>query len=304
MCFGIGEGLGFWYLKDIPLSPSILLHVRTYPLEKNFFTNINVPFKWEKFPSPDTAICGLKQKISNGHPALVQTDIYYLPYFNSSTHFPGHAIVVWGIDEEKKEFYVSDTQYDQLLPVSYENMKKAIYYPRGFFKSMGNQFSIPSLSFPSNLEIILQKAIFFTSYHMLSPPNKDEGLKGMVQWIKEIEQWQELEDWRWTTRFTYQVIEKRGTGGGGFRFLYGEYLKEVSTTYLPWLEKQGLVEQMNELGTRWERVAYTLREISEAPSPKFSHLKPLLIELYHAEETFHLTILKSFKDTPALKSIP
>ncbi len=303
MCFGLGEGLGFWYLKKIPLSPSILIHVRTYPLEKNFFTNIKISFKWEQFSSSSEAISSLKKKILEGRPALIQTDIYYLPYFKSSTHFPGHAIVVWGVDEEKKEFYVSDTQHEELLSVPFKDMEKAIYYPRGFFKSRGNQFSPFSLSLPSCLEKSIKRAIFRTSYNMVYPQHRGEGLKAMALWIKEIDQWKYLEDWRWTARFTYQVIEKRGTGGGGFRFIYTEYLEEASN-YIPLLKKEGLVQQMYELGKKWRDIAYRLREISEDSLRGFVHLKPFLLDIYQKEEYFHLRIIKLFGNLPSLKFHP
>jgi hypothetical protein len=40
--------------------------------------------------------------------------------------------------------------------------------------------------------------------------------------------WPDLaEDWRWCARFLYQVIERRGTGGGNFRLMYSRFLEEA-----------------------------------------------------------------------------
>ncbi len=291
LCFGLGEGLGFWYLKDIPLSPSILIHVRTYPLEKNFFTNLGVPFKWEQFSERAKALEALIKKIYNNQPALIQTDIYYLPYFNSSTHFPGHAIVVWGVSEKKREFYVSDTKHPDLLSVPFDYMEQALYSTEGFFKSLGNQFTPPFLlSLPPDMEKVLKRAIFNTSYNMLNPSSPQEGIKAMRRWIEEIDTWAQLEDWRWTARFTYQVIEKRGTGGGGFRLLYGDFLKEAAQ-YIPLLRERHLIDKMYRLGEKWREVAYGFKEISEG-DPTFTNMRPLLEELYHMEYSFHLTMVK------------
>ncbi len=79
-----------------------------------FFKNLKIPFAWEQFEHPQDSTKALIKKIDKNVPILIQTDIYYLPYFNSSTHFPGHAVVVWGYDDSEMIF-------------SYQIQKKRIY---------------------------------------------------------------------------------------------------------------------------------------------------------------------------------
>jgi hypothetical protein len=44
----------------------------------------------------------------------------------------------------------------------------------------------------------------------------------------EAGEWpQGVEDWRWCARFAYQVIERRGTGGGNFRLIYSRFLEQA-----------------------------------------------------------------------------
>ena len=44
----------------------------------------------------------------------------------------------------------------------------------------------------------------------------------------EAASWPEVaEDWQWCARFAYQVIERRGTGGGNFRLMYSRFLAEA-----------------------------------------------------------------------------
>ena len=38
---------------------------------------------------------------------------------------------------------------------------------------------------------------------------------------------EQVEDWQWCARFCYQVIERRGTGGGNFRLMYSRFLDEA-----------------------------------------------------------------------------
>jgi hypothetical protein len=40
-------------------------------------------------------------------------------------------------------------------------------------------------------------------------------------------EWAQAPDWSWCARFAYQVIERRGTGGGNFRRLYARFLSEA-----------------------------------------------------------------------------
>ena len=55
-----------------------------------------------------------------------------------------------------------------------------------------------------------------------------EGLPALRRFAAEVGSWPEATpDWKWSARFNYQVIERRGTGGGNFRALYSRFLAEV-----------------------------------------------------------------------------
>jgi hypothetical protein len=64
---------------------------------------------------------------------------------------------------------------------------------------------------------------------MLEPELGDfQGLPALRPFAAEVGDWPEqAEDWRWCARFLYQVIERRGTGGGNFRLMYSRFLEEV-----------------------------------------------------------------------------
>ena len=58
-----------------------------------------------------------------------------------------------------------------------------------------------------------------------------EGLPALRRFVAEVGSWPEATaDWKWSARFNYQVIERRGTGGGNFRALYSRFLAEVGRT--------------------------------------------------------------------------
>jgi hypothetical protein len=55
-----------------------------------------------------------------------------------------------------------------------------------------------------------------------------EGLPALRRFAAEVGSWPgATTDWKWSARFNYQVIERRGTGGGNFRALWSRFLAEV-----------------------------------------------------------------------------
>ena len=64
---------------------------------------------------------------------------------------------------------------------------------------------------------------------MLEPELGDfQGLPALRRFASEVGAWpEEAEDSRWCARFLYQVIERRGTGGGNFRLMYSRFPSEV-----------------------------------------------------------------------------
>ncbi len=60
------------------------------------------------------------------------------------------------------------------------------------------------------------------------------GLDAVHRLAEEAGSWPEVaEDWQWCARFGYQVIERRGTGGGAFRLMYSRFLEEAGRSEAP-----------------------------------------------------------------------
>jgi hypothetical protein len=64
---------------------------------------------------------------------------------------------------------------------------------------------------------------------MLEPEwGENAGLPAVQRLAAEAGDWpSEAGDWQWCARFAYQVIERRGTGGGNFRLMYSRFLEET-----------------------------------------------------------------------------
>jgi hypothetical protein len=287
MCFGIGAGLGIWYLEDIPDSPSRMIHVRSADIEAQFFKRMGLPFAWSMHDDPTAALDALCASLDRGLPVLVQTDIFHLGYYGSSTHFPGHDIVVWGYDAHEKVFYATDTERPGVIPVPFDEMRLAMYAKGGIFPLKGNQFAPEKISHPVDLRQVIRGAIVYNSRMILSKDMAIQGLQCLKRWMTQIlTVWPGLPDRRWAARFAYQVIERRGTGGGGFRLMYADFLDEASS-FCPAIASLGLNAMMREAADAWTRLALALKEASDAPGGDFTTVSRAIREVHDAESAYH-----------------
>ena len=88
-----------------------------------------------------------------------------------------------------------------------------------------------------------------------------EGLPALRRFAAEVGYVaRAVADWQWCARFNYQVIEKRGTGGGNFRAMYARFLAEVG------LEIEA--EQCAAASAAWTALAADLFAASESDEPK------------------------------------
>ncbi|MBA4367516.1 MAG: hypothetical protein C0403_07745 [Desulfobacterium sp.] len=143
---------------------------------------------------------------------------------------------------------------------------------------------------PDNLPKIILDSILFNSQVLMDKKLDFQGICGLQKWKAEIPAWKDLEDWKWISRFAYQVIEKRGTGGGGFRKMYFEFLEEASN-YLPQIESMGLPEMMKETMSAWTDLAISLKAASDNDQPDFSEVEKKLVLLIKRESFYHQTAL-------------
>ena len=291
MCFGIGAGLGLWYLKDGRLPATRMIHVRSLDLENQFFSRIGAPFAWRQYDDPDNSGSDLRACLDRGLPAIVQTDIFHLPYYQSSTHFPGHLITVWGYDVQGRVFFVTDTERPDVQAVPFDNMKAARFSGGGIFDLRGNLFAPEALSCPEDLPQVIRRAIAFNSRVLLDEGHEMQGLRALAAWRAELDDWADFDDWQWTARLAYQIIEKRGTGGGGFRLMYRDFLTHAQT-HLPGILPPALIDRMALSAASWTDLAAALKTASEKPSPDFKDVNTCLQRVIDNETAFHETAVK------------
>ncbi|HEV7769443.1 MAG TPA: BtrH N-terminal domain-containing protein [Solirubrobacterales bacterium] len=260
MAFGLGAGAGFYYLVLDDASPTRWFNGRTARLEEEFRDLTGAALEMRTFePGDDGAWEAARQEVDAGRPVLLLTDLYYLDHYGNSAHFPGHAVVLAGYDNELA--YLSDTGFEQLQETRLENLAKARHSGHPTFKMEGHMFTVAAGVDREQLEAAVPAAIAQAAKQMLEPDwGEFAGLPAVRRLAAEAGSWPEaVEDWQWCARFAYQVIERRGTGGGAFRPMYARFLAEAGR------EEASLAAAA---GARWTELAEAFKAASERDEPR------------------------------------
>lgn len=260
--FGLASGILFFYFKGG--TPSVAIGGRNPTLVDDFFDNIGIQKNWLSFSYfPQKEIIDF---INAGIPVIARTDLYYLSYYPGRVHFPGHEVVIIGYEYNKSNlhFLVSDSSFDDIKSVPEDELARAMdpqEYPFPFVRL--ENFLMPVEPFKVKFdEESIKKSIAKVIQRFRGGLLEFIGLDGIKKFSDELDQWFLYDDSGWVLRFAYQVIEKRGTGGGLFRFMYSDFLREAGDL----LKIKALNEAseiIRESAESWRTIAYKFKEFSE-----------------------------------------
>jgi len=256
LLFGLGAGAGFYFIPAEEMSPSRFTNGRCGRLEEQFVELVGCGLRLQTDPDPNGAWDMARAAIDGGRPAILLTDLFYLDHYGSSAHFPGHAVTLAGYDETHA--FVSDTAFEDLQRTSLDGLREARSAKLVWYPLDGHMFHAPEGLQTPDVAELAPISIARGVKEMLDPsiPGGYQGLPALDRMVNEIEGWPEiLEDWSWCARFLYQVIERRGTGGGNFRLMYGDFLEEVG--------READAERARDAAARWSELAALAYEASE-----------------------------------------
>ncbi len=256
MAFGLGAGPCLYYVALEEASPTRWFNGRTARLEENFRDLTGAALRMRTFEESDgDAWEAARAEVDAGTPALLLTDLYYLDHYGNSAHFPGHAVVLAGYDDEVA--HLSDTGFEELQTTRLENLDKARHSSHPAYPLAGHMFTVSDAVDPAQLQAAIPAAIEQAAKEMLEPAfDEFAGLPAIKRLAAEAGSWPEVaEDWQWCARFGYQVIERRGTGGGAFRLMYSRFLEEAN-------RPEGTLAAV--AATRWTELASAFRVASES----------------------------------------
>ncbi len=272
MVFGLGAGANFYYVTAESESPSRFFNGRAARLEEQFLELTGVPLVMESFGADAEASWHAAQEaVRSGRPPLLLTDLFYLDHYGNSAHFPGHAVVLAAYDDER--VMLSDTAFTELQETKVENLARARHGKHPIFRLEGQMVTLPQGAKLSDIRETAAAAIGFDAKQVIEPAMGEfEGLPAMRRFAAEIGEWPELaSDWQWCARFGYQVIEKRGTGGGNFRAMYARFLAEVGGLGLASVADEAALAV--EASDAWSTLAVELQQASESEVPDAAQWK-------------------------------
>ena len=142
MALGLGAGVCFYYVPLDGQSPSRFTNGRVGRLEEQFFELTGAAAALRDLRRRRTASwAAARAAVDAGRPALLLTDLYYLDHYGRSAHFPGHAVVLAGYDDEVA--YLSDTGFEELQTTRLENLAEARHGEHPVFPLDGQMLTVP-----------------------------------------------------------------------------------------------------------------------------------------------------------------
>ena len=253
MAFGLGAGACFYYVVLDEHSPTRFTNGRAARLEENFLELTEAPLRLRTDADPEASWRMAREDVDAGRPVLLLTDLYYLDHYGRSAHFPGHAVVLAGYDDELA--WLSDTAFEDLQTTSLESLKEARHSQQPIFPLEGH-----AIDLPEGVELSRDRAARPRPEGDRAGREPDDraaagassrGCPRCGASRPRSARWPETaEDWQWCARFLYQVIERRGTGGGNFRAMYARFLEEAG------YEEAGLAQEASD---DWTALALAAR---------------------------------------------
>lgn len=258
MVFGISGSIFFAYINN-PMLPFPTIAVRNQPgkIYKNFSRHSNLPFVKKQFRQPDKAKEELESLLKDNKPAGVQVDFFYMDYVPEyiRAHFNGHFVIIVGKNENK--YLISDAYAPELAELEQDTLQAA-RFTRGPFKPKGLMIYRNGSTDTIDWDKAIEKGINKATFNMLKIPFPFLGAKGIRYFAKKLPEWPKLardeEHLSDEVMMINILLEERGTGGGGFRFMYAAFLQEAAKLInKPALNE--IAEQMMNNGDKWRLIS-------------------------------------------------
>jgi len=298
MIFGIGSGLLFFYFPWLKVNQAPAISYRTMPghIFSKVSSRLGFRVKRERFSSPEKAQQVLDEKLKTGFPVGLQVGVYHLTYFPDAYrfHFNAHNLVVYG--KEGDTYLISDPVMEQPTKLSSQELEK-VRFAKGVLSPKGHMYFPTHLPKHISLETAIRKGIKETCQKMLAPV-PIVGVKA-IRWVsKDILRWYDKRGVKITNHYLAQMIrmqEEIGTGGGGFRFIYGAFLEEAAEV----LKDNALKEcsqEITSIGDLWRdfavEVARLYKNRNQAHRAAYEDLSQRLLTIAQREEAFYKRLKK------------
>jgi len=255
---------------------------------------IGVKVGIKKFSNKIEAMEELDKLLAQGIPVGNVVGLFHLPYSPVRTHFNSHNICVVG--REGDDYIISDPcWHTTLLKISYNDLMK-VRFAEGPFKPKGKMYWIKEKPVLGDMRHLIAKSIKSTCNKMIGAPFVTFiGAKGILKMAEQVRTLEEKYGKRDAIQYLAHlvtVIEEIGTGGAGYRFMYGVFLHEAGEMLNEPKLKEYSVE-MHKIGDLWREFALECgRKFKNRSEATYNDLADRLVEIAEAEKKFFTALNK------------
>ncbi|MES1214378.1 MAG: BtrH N-terminal domain-containing protein [Bacteroidota bacterium] len=302
LAFGIGSGLFFIYIPLLKINNGPAISFRTMPglIFKRTCKSLGIPVYRKKFSSPAKAMEALDECIKAGIPAACQVGVYYLTYFPKEYrfHFNAHNLIVFG--KEADNYLISDPVMETTASLTTYELER-VRFAKGALAPRGQLYYPKEKKTVTDDQIreAIKKGIKRNVRDMLYIPGSIAGVKGIKYTAKKIKGWRDKLGLEKSRSYLAQLVrmqEEIGTGGGGFRFIYGAFLQQAYA-FLPYDELMEISKRFTQSGDKWRDAAVQASGIYKgrlSTQEDFNVMGDMLVEISELEK-------KAFKDLSNIK---
>ncbi len=293
MAFGIGNGLYFSYIPFLKIQFAPMISFRNIPntVFKRSMAYMGIEATVvKKIRDPKEAMEMLDRNLAQGIPTGCQVGVFQLTFFPPEyrMHYNMHNLVVFG--KEGNHYHISDTVMEHPQILTYDDLLR-VRYAKGAFAPQGKMYWINrKIDRPVDLKPAIAKGIQKTVYEMIGIPFPLIGVKGLRWMARDIKKWPKKHGNDKASFYLGQILrmaEDFGTGGAGFRYIYGAFLQEAGEIYGNHTELLEAADMMGKTANKWREFTYIgARNCKNRSKPEedYGTLSEKLLEIAADEE--------------------
>jgi hypothetical protein len=292
LAFGIGSGLFFIYIPFLKVNHGPAIAFRTQPglIFKRTCKSLGIPVIRKKFRSKEAAQKMLDECLESGRPVGCQVGVYYLTYFPKEYrfHFNAHNLIVYGKEED--HYLISDPVMEYVTTLSSYELER-VRFAKGVLAPKGQLYYPEENHTVSDDQIrqAIKTGIKRNVRDMLHIPGAIAGVSGIKYTGGRIKHWRDKLGLHTAGLYLAQLVrmqEEIGTGGGGFRYIYGAFLQQAYQ-YHPDEKLLEIATEFTKAGDMWRNAAVQSAGIYKGRLGKqedFNLLGDYLIEIAEVEK--------------------
>jgi len=292
LAFGIGSGLFFIYIPFLKINKGPAIAFRTQPglIFKRTCKSLGIPVVRKKFSSKEEAQKVLDECLQSGRPVGCQVGVFYLTYFPKEYrfHFNAHNIIVFGKEDDR--YLISDPVMETATSLSSYELER-VRFAKGALAPKGQLYYPKENVVVTNEQMknAIRTGIKRNVRDMLHIPGSIAGVSGIKYIGRKIKKWRDKLGLHDAGLYLAQLVrmqEEIGTGGGGFRYIYGAFLQQAHA-YHPNDELLEISKTFTKAGDMWRNAAVQSAGIYKGrltTQADFNQLGDYLIEISDVEK--------------------